>query len=791
MNELSTGNIDVNIEDDNIHSSFAKILKDFRVKFGNDDLREIAMGFKMVTYQKLMTLYDSDPSQTELISNWILECKFWTILESLLDVKFNKQIHSSLMKNNEIEVEDEMGDICEYSSDTVLQDKIISSNNELSQIYTCMSVLSDTFKLDFANQSEYNDENDNDNEIENLQTTKWLNTMMNLNNINPDEKKVKNLDIDSPLRTNLEIDKIDKEKDEIFFKRAFKLLLSNDYEDLKTLCELTNNWDFSLLLSGLNDRIDPIIDLNDFSYKTIPSGIKSRIIRRRTIYQLANSEKLKNSPYERGCYGILSSDFITSNELTNNWEEKLYLYLDNLLKDKLETKILKQYEKLNLNSEINLISKLSKPPVISNSISDILNKLSNDKNPIIQEQSKNSIRVLIGSIISDNVKTLMNNTIKSLDDILLSDENFQNELTNKSYLLRILTHLAIILQLIYGEEIINNKDYTKLLKCYILRLILYKSYELVPIYISFIPTDEEIVEIYSSLLFQFEYSSIDRDNQINGMRHLSLPLESILRKTIEKAFHETIKFYPTNNEIQLNYKVDEIDEKLYSTIYWFIDSGMTFDCLDSIIILLRRFLLVGKIGSAIKFLSSISLPQLIDNYKYETSVLTNINSDDEKSKQIDEIQQIPNYKILELTQYHNLFNTFNLIIDYQNNDEKSIENLTLVIDSLLKLVKDWLFDLVNDNYNDEIISIDIEIYKELRRIYIPTIFNTLFDILIENKDLNKKFISKSIDLVNLLADEEFKLYEILISTNELKPFLLKLSNVSCYLYSEFNDGIYI
>lgn len=778
---LDLSGIDAPIEDDNIHSSFARVLKSFRLEFGTNDLRSIAIGFKVITYKKLMSLYDSDPSQVELISNWILECKFWTILESLLDVKFNKELSQSLQKNS-VDTEG----ICEYSSDTVLQDKVISSDSELLQIFTCINSLSETFKLDFPTQE---DEIGADDENE-LQYTKWHNTLLKLNSSSRDPLLVKTLDVDSPLRTDSQVDVTDKKKDDAFFKRAFKLLLSHEYDDLKTLSEATNNWDFALMLAGLNDRIDPIIDLNDFSNNTVPSGVKSKLLRKRTIYQLASNAKLNKSPYEKACYGILSSDFMSSHELATNWEEKLYLYLSNFFSYNLETKILTLYQDLNQSSELSIISKLTRPPVVANSVDDILNKLSNDKSPVIREQSKHSIRVLIGSIISDNVKTLMENTIKSLDKLLSSDTNIENELTNESYLLRILAHLAIILQLIYGEEVINNEDYTKLLKCYILRLILYKSYDLIPVYVSFIPTENELIDIYSSLLFQFEYSSSDRFSQISGMRILKLPLESVLRKTIEKAFNETIEHYPTSSEIQLNYQVDAIDEKLYSTIYWFIDAGMIFDCLDAIIVLLRRFLLVGKIGSAINFLGSISLPQLIDNYRCETSVLTNMKDND---VDLSQIQHIPNYKLLELTQYHNLFSTFKLLLDY-NPETVSYEDLQKVISSLNKIVKSWLFDLVNEGgeyHDDEILDSDIEIFKELRRIYIPTLFNALFDVLIENKSKGKKFAQQAMDLVNLLADEEFKLYDILNSTNELKPFMIKLANVSCLLYGDYKEGVYV
>ena len=94
-------------------------------------------------------------------------------------------------------------------------------------------------------------------------------------------------------------------------------------------------------------------------------------------------------------------------------------------------------------------------------------------------------------------------------------------------------------------------------------------------------------------------------------------------------------------------------------------------------------------------------------------------------------------------------------------------------------------------HDNEILDSDVEIYKELRRIYIPTLFNALFDVLVENKSKGKKFAQQAVELVNLLADEEYKLYDILNSTDELKTFLVKFSNVGCLLYGDNKEGVYV
>ncbi|TID29708.1 hypothetical protein CANINC_001721 [Pichia inconspicua] len=751
--------IELSVEDDDLHTQFAKVLREFRVEFGKFDLGSLASKFKIIAHRKLLEVYSKDSTQIEDIENWTLECKFWTLMEALQDVKFNKELLDDDMA---MTITPEFNDVCEYSSDIFIIDKMIASDIKISQLLVTMSTLSETFKLDIPP--------DEDEELD-LQTTKWLNTLNNLNSMSPNPEYVDCLDIDAPTRTDHAIDPVDAEKDELFFKKAFSLLLSNELEDLNELCKITNNWDFAMILAGFSDRVDPIMDLNDFQSGTKPSGVKSQILRKRTLYQLIQSVKSSKATgkYELACYGYLVNDFMSCHELASNWEEKLLIYLRNYLNIKLEDQLVKIHTKFNIeSSDLAMIHKLPKPPIMTNSVDDILMKLSNDTDDRIKEQSKHPIRVLMGSLISDNVKDLMNNTIKSLENMVQTDG--QDSILADTYVLRILTHVAIILQLVYGEKLISNDDYTKLLNFYIHRLTLYKSYELIPTYMSYIPEESDIIRIYSGLIMKFEFEPEDRAKQISGIRHLVLPLENILRTTIERAFEETAQYYPTNKEVVLVFESVPIDKKLYQLICWFIDANMVDDAIDSIAVLLRRFLLVGKIGASIEFIDSMNLPFLIENYQIKHQIQDDINV----------IKPI-----MELIQYKNFIAVFKSMINFDPNSG-SFEEIFELSKKIRRLIKYWLFELSNDVEQE-----NKDVFNELRRIYIPVLFNKLFELLIENKYQDEVLIKEGIDMVNLLADEEYKLYEIFDSTNELEPFLIKFANISCNLYGAFEKGIYL
>ncbi|VEU20946.1 DEKNAAC101912 [Brettanomyces naardenensis] len=755
------------VENDNIQISFARVLKDFRLNFGESQLGDVIDNFKRISYKQLLQTYENDDQNEDHLQNWVLESRLWALIESLLDVKFSKDmmVDGSSEKGNEADIRVSLEDqVCSYTSNTVLQDKILSQDCSLLQIYTVWKSLSQSSNLDLNN--------DADVDVKDLQVSKWLNTKMSFQS--------EQLDMDSPTRTGLKVDQRDIREDSLFFRKAFDLLLSGNTSQLNDLCRETNNWDFALITCGLQDYIDPVVDLGDFESK--PIGIKHKLLWRRAVYKLTESVE---SEYERACYGYMCGDFLSCESLVTSWEQKLLLYLNNLFQSRLEDKLLDSYKQLSKLSDVDMISSLPSPPRASKGVDDILNKLAVDKLLSIRKQSEHPIRVMIGSVISDNVQTLMSNAMDFLNNIV-ADSSEGNELN--TYLLRIFTHLAILLQLIYGSKVASNSEYTKILRSYTVRLALYKQYDQIPIYVSYIPDDKDLIEVYSHFLTTYELTQEERESQLKLMRQLNLPLEAILRDSVARSFDDTGSLYPVDQEIALDNSVNATDKKLYSSIYWFYDSGMASDCLESIVMLIRRFLACGKLQAAIEFMGTITLRKVIDDYRRKTSII------DDESDETLKPYLVSKSKISELIQYQHLIESFNMInhfeIDEDDNDNgENLQKVIRLAASLDELLKSWMYDLVNDN---TIEKSDIEVYQELRRIYIPTIFSTLFDLLVEYSYLSEEVLFRqAVGLINLLADNRYKFYEILSSTGELRPFLQKFAEISCKSFGERQNGIYV
>ncbi|GME78612.1 unnamed protein product [Ambrosiozyma monospora] len=218
---------------------------------------------------------------------------------------------------------------------------------------------------------------------------------------------------------------------------------------------------------------------------------------------------------------------------------------------------------------------------------------------------------------------------------------------------------------------------------------------------------------------------------------------------------------------------------------------MFTDCLDAITQLFRRLLLCGKTQAAIQFLDSINFIQLLKDAKFEAGsklegATTAAITDVEDLSESDDTFWI---RVEEVTQYQKLLQTIKAIQAFKSQTNRpTLQEVMSLSTNIKRLLQDWFFDL----HQDENISIELrETYQELRRVYLPSIFNTLFEIYVTFGDLSEKLLIKeAASLVNLLADEKYKLYEIFLSIGELESFLKRFAGFSCYAYGELEDGIF-
>ncbi|KAG7909053.1 hypothetical protein KL906_002547 [Ogataea polymorpha] len=763
-----TPRLDPQVEDANVHIHFAKVLKDFRVNFGHRLVNELIKDFRKFSAQELLSCYEQNADQS-IIENWILESQFWDLVETVFQDRFVKDL-----SNRDKEVQ-RMKKINKFTSRSIMSDNALMQNSELSRIYLLMNWLSKSFKLDLIN-------NDNKIDVSSLPATKWLNTKMRIQSNNLRDAHGY-LDDDFYLRNSSDgLHDDDRRENDNFFKACFYLLLSGETEQLFQLCENTNNWGFSLILTALQDYIDPRVELDDDAAK--PVGVKNTILWRRSLYRLCQAKNL--SKYEKACYGYLCGDVDSCQQQARSWESKLLIYLNNIFLYELEQGMVASEYPLSSNLTSDWCAfRLSRPPKVAETITDALNMIASSSDQIIKDQSQHPLRVLMGSVMSDNVETLMRNCLDSLQSLLLrSAGEFDSfELTSDAYLLRVLVHFAIVLELIFGDQLISNTEYTELLRSYISRLILYKHYDLIPIYISFIPKDEDLVDLYSHLISHYQFEKSERVKQLKLIRQLNLPLESILRKSATTLFNSTKHMYIHDQEICLTSDVADCDRKLFSTVYWFHDAGMLCDCIESMVSLFRRLLLCGKVQAIIEMIESFNVSDVIREYKYKVESLEGI--DELPNEFSNGLFVIPAFKLDELMQYQIFAENFKSLNEFQRNSlcmksEALIENVLITSSSIEQLIKSFLFDLSNDQFID---LEDRKIYCELRQLYIPALFDMTFNLLISfEKHSSDLLVRKAMELVHLLSSNEFRLYEVFRAAKKLKSFLKKFAALSSENY---------
>ncbi|CAI5759507.1 unnamed protein product [Candida verbasci] len=656
------------IAETSIEIQFANALKDYQLNTLNvqSDLKpqpfDFINKFKQIAASQALQfgteLYESenenDIELKENFENWDLETKLWHLVE---------QLYSFRLLNYSQEEPD------------IINDKQILVIKELLIIINWI-------------QSNSKSESYDDSFEKIQQSSKWSNTKVSINQqdynalINKSNTQlIDNLDIDAPLRTKKSIDAKDNEIDIINFARIYKLILRGKLQEAIDYSNNTGNFALALILVGAaQNYMDPSLEKNH--------GMKHKLLWKETVYKLSQQSGLNY--YEKLIYNYLSGGDISENLKFSNdsWEESLLLYCTQLLSYKLDF-IYKNNESLSIS--------LPKPQV--SNIDEILNLLQNN----VSHESLHPTRIITGAILIDKVNELLNFDF--------------NEQINEN-ILRILVHLSIFLAILFPFKI--SSHLTNILTLYITKLSEDNKSELIPIYLSFIPNEKDAREAYSIIL-----SSIT--NKEERIKHLEISKKlnkliddnddmiienndkmiNVLRRTVERVMNETEEYYKPKEEIrlqdELNESIDPIDYKLSRAVDWFFENQMHSDSIKASIILIRRFLIMGKLTSLKHFVSDKNFNQLIIDYNVEAlnHELDDQVTEDMKSELLDYSLFTEGLKLI----YD--WKSFKINGDSYNSSsvEKSLEKTEK---NLKNLIFTWLIDLSK--------NVDDPIFKEFRSI---------------------------------------------------------------------------
>jgi nuclear pore complex protein Nup107 len=693
------------LPDINILSSFATVLRDFKLDAIEDEY-DILREFRSIAALKAQDIAEEGVSSE--FEDWDLEVKLWHLIEILFSYRYSET-------RSDIKVHD-------FNSNIVFEEKFYQSDPKLYEIWLIIT---------WIHQNSLIVEKPS-----NLPTSKWLNTQLS--------NTLENLDIDSPIRSGSKIDDQDAQNDELFHKYILELLLNGSHKEASEECERTNNWTLKMILAGASEYFDPVIDyqLNEeevIDYST--HGIKKKALWRRTVYLLSKNEQI--SIYERSIYGFLAGD-LTPLESSNNWDSDLLIYLNHILTSEVENQLIDQ-------GRIPASDVILTFPKKDLTVQKVLNLISLNR----KEESEHPLRILIASIISNKIKPIIHSSLNFVGNIMLGNED-SNEILNESYALRVIVHLTIFVSII-DPTVIELEDSSKLITTYILVLRLYEQYELIPLYVSFLP-EIEARNAYSLFLMDLFDTEL-RSKQLELSRLYNLPLENILKRTVERAFKITESHYEIRSSVSLQ-ETDEVDHKLIRNIEWFIDAKMYSDSIHSIITLFRRFLLNGKIKSLQEFTSRNSIQQLLKFYDIENLGIDTVDL------------EVSDYEREELLQYDILVDAFNAVDEWKLiSSNKNVSNIALsetihnVSSILYFTINEFLANLSNDK------GYEAELVQDLRTLYIPYLIIQLHSIYVEGESVNSDLLIEALELTNLVANETTKFYLLFQNCDRLKEYL--------------------
>lgn len=705
-----------------IYQKFANSLKDFKIEEFNEEnafdpintIRE----FRSIAGVAALHMRDTE---TESCADWELEAKLWHLLELLLSYRTADQ-------------ELDLMDIYPYNSSAVLEKKLLQENRELYQIWIIIVWIQNNIGAPERPT--------------NLPTSKWSNTIIS--------GGLKSCDLDFPLRdAQAELSVKDKEQDHTFFKYVYESLVSGNFEEAFEECRLSDNLTVGMILCGMQEYLDPTIDIQLRDEFETQQGVKKHALWRRAVYSLSRNTEI--DIYERAIYCFLAGDVPPEEVLDeSSWESALMLYLNQILQIEVEN-YLKENKKVP-NDEL-LIALPTEPMSLPN----VLNLISSR----FAKESEHPIRVLMGAVILDTLPAVLRSSVEMLLDILKGD-SIENDLTEKPYLLRIVTHISIILDII-TPGIVSATDKSKLITAYVSIMKLRGLYDVIPIYISFLD-EKDVEDAYSFVLSTLEEPEI-RKKQLEIANFLRLPTANILRRTTQRIFTETESEYTPSGDIVVSFDIAAVDKHLIFGVEWLLQGKLYIDAMDSVIALARRFLINGKIKALEYFMDRNSLGDLQKNYELEKiSQRNSVEGPDSNLKELLEYQSL----ITEVKKYEEWQKTISLL-NSESNIPSLIEKFQHFSEGTYELVKSFLVELSENEGNP-----DREIFFEIRSLYTPYLIIELHKGLVDAAMLLKipTFIEEAMKFTNLVANETDKIYLLFQSSGKLRDYLQLIAHTA-------------
>lgn len=770
-------------------AQFAKVLENYQLSAGQVDPFDVIRNFTSISASRALAIgqrlsegYNEKNSEDEFVS-WDLEAKLWHLVEVLYSFRLSSKDNITPP---------------EYCSLDVKREAYLNRNTQIKELLLIIDWLQ--YNAKEANTALFS------------QNGKWTHTKIGIESRNLSALAllaqmvdyVEELDADAPLRLRKQLSPLDKHTDDQNFKVIYELVLKGDIQKAIEYANSTGNYTIALVLVGARqDYVDPVMDgaylgeEDDMIDGEKPSGLQHKYLWYQTVYKLSQEPAL--TKHEKLIYSFLCGGDQSDNikEADFNWEQLLLLYINQLFVHHVREFTKNALVGLNANEEL---ARVSFPAPHHSAVDGILNTLL--KLPATKEESASPLRVILGSVMINQLNSFLHNTYKSNKLELLEDP----------YILRILSHLAVVSVILGTHE--DDKTITKLLTTYISLLSQQGDQEIVPVYLAFIPDEKDVRECYSIFLSTIT-DPRSRARQLDLFRRLGVAtsggntpnssvtedlgtgyeskINNVLKRTVERVMAETEAAYDPQGDIKVEDKVvAQTDVTLYQSVEWLFENKMYEDAINATRTIIRRFLLTGRLKSILEFASNKAFKTLLKDYDYdlhtkslgEATPPTLISEDDKE----------------ELLQYELLVECLRILHEWklftEDADTESAEfwklkdvgkSIEKTMFKLQEIIFKWFTDLISTSADQE----RVEIYKEYRNIYVPYFIIELLQVLQQSRYHDWRYMQVAFQLVNSVAnDKENDFLNCFISCGRLGEFVTLAGDVAFTASERGIEGIF-
>lgn len=727
-----------------IEDQFAEALADFRV---HEDPFVTIREFRRLCLEQVTRVASSDDSS---VHDWELETKLWDLVELLYEFRYRIDL-------NQLDTLPEYP----FSSLCIKQENWLLRNPQFKQLQLVILWIQ-------RNTSGFDDE-----VVDAGQ--KWGATRRESASGFDMGNYVDSVDADAQITSDKLIHPSDESTDTAVIRKIYHLVLANEFSEAINVANDTGNYALALILVGaVQEYKDPEIDGgNPENDPPRALGVKHKLTWKRTTYQLSQLGHLNR--YERMIYTYLTGGDISSNieDAAGIWEPSLLLYCQQILAYHLE----KFWMDIS-NTKGEPLTALPQFADITEIITS-LPKMSLQLRVQCQEPAR-----IIDSLVITNQEHALFQDVASTDAPLPVS------------LVRVVTHLAIIHQLVFKDVAQEDFDSARhsdqitadLIKKYTSILRNKSKAELVPVYFSFVIEETERREAWSRFLSNMTEPT-QRQRQLEILRKVGnhSPIDfaddqmsNVYHCTVELALNETHHHYQRQGQVELEAaSYDENDERLINAVDWYYLNKMYRDFLAAGIVVMQRFLAVGKLGAVVEFARGKNFTKILKDYDRLT-IADEGNALDEGARQ-------------EFIQYANLINGIQLIDEFHHFVEKGSE-WNEKVDPSLEKISATVGTLIETWFSPKSISApDSETatrYASYRQLYVPYFIFELLKIYVAARARDWQYMEKAFELINSVADECHDYLGCFVESDRLTEFVATVGEVATIGLEKGVKGIF-